>query len=67
MAKGKIRGKLVASEYLGSDQFAYIDCGFEQLVTVRVNPNEELKLYHKVGLNFDPLVSHFFDLNGNRI
>ena len=67
IAEAKIKGKLVASEYLGSDQFAYIDCGFEQLVTVRVNPNEELKLYHKVGLNFDPLVSHFFDLNGNRI
>ena len=67
MAKGKIRGKLVAAEYLGSDQFAYIDCGFEHLVTVRVDPNEELELCQEVGLSFDPFFTHLFDSNGDRI
>ena len=67
LGKAKLKGQLVAIEYLGSDQFAYVDCGFEHLITVRSDPNKELELNSEVGLDFDLLSSHLFDVKGNRI
>ena len=67
IGKAKLKGQLVAIEYLGSDQFAYVDCGFEHFVTVRSDPNKELELNGEVGLDFDLLSSHLFDVKGNRI
>ena len=62
VGKAKLKGQLVAIEYLGSDQFAYVDCGFEHLITVRSDPNKELELNSEVGLDFDLLSSHLFDV-----
>ena len=62
-----ITGSLSVCEYLGSEQFAYVDCGFEEMITVRVDPAEELVTGMTVGLRFDPQTRHCFDRAGKRI
>ena len=48
-----ISGTVAVCEYLGSEQFAYIDCGFDNMVTARVNPDAELEVGSITGLSFD--------------
>ena len=62
-----ITGTLSVCEYLGSEQFAYVDCGFDEMITVRVDPAEELVTGTTVGLRFDPQARHCFDRAGKRI
>jgi len=62
-----ITGTLSVCEYLGSEQFAYVDCGFDEMITVRVDPAEELVTGTTVGLRFDPQARHCFDRVGKRI
>ena len=49
-----ISGTVAVCEYLGSEQFAFIDCGFEEFVTVRVDPNLEFESGARVGIGFAP-------------
>ena len=54
-------------EYLGSEQFAYVDCGFDEMITVRVDPAVELVTGTTIGLYFDPDALHYFDKSCQRI
>ena len=46
---------------------SYIDCGFDHMVTVRVNPDSELQVGSTTGLSFDNEKLYIFDVNGARI
>ena len=48
-------------EYLGSDTFAYVQCGEAGVLSVRVSPDVELARGDEVGLHFAPGKVHFFD------
>ena len=62
-----ITGTLSVCEYLGSEQFAYVDCGFDEMITVRVDPERELVTGTTVGLGFGPDGLHWFDRAGRRV
>ncbi len=62
-----ISGTVAVCEYLGSEQFAFIDCGFEEFVTVRVDPNLEFESGSRVGISFAPGRIHLFDKSGDRL
>ena len=62
-----ITGTVAVCEYLGSEQYAFIDCGFETFVTGRVDPDLELESGAVVGINFDPHRIHLFDTSGDRL
>ena len=62
-----ITGTLSVCEYLGSEQFAYVDCGFDEMITVRVDPAVELVTGTTVGLGFGPDGLHWFDRAGKRV
>jgi multiple sugar transport system ATP-binding protein len=62
-----ITGTLSVCEYLGSEQFAYVDCGFDEMITVRADPAMELVTGTEIGLHLDPDVLHYFDRDGVRI
>ena len=64
---GHISGTIVVCEYLGSEQFAHIDCGFQHMVTVRVNPDTDLQVGSITGLSFNNEKLYIFDVNGARI
>ena len=64
---GHISGTILVCEYLGSEQFAYIDCGFDHMVTVRVNPDSELQVGSTTGLSFDNEKIYIFDSDGIRL
>ena len=64
---GQINGSVAVCEYLGSEQFAYIDCGFDEMVTVRVAPDEAVPVDSVVGLSFDREKLYTFDGNGARL
>ena len=64
---GHISGTITVCEYLGSEQFAYIDCGFGHMVTVRVNPDSELQVGSTTGLSFDNEKFYVFDADGIRL
>ena len=64
---GHISGTIKVCEYLGSEQFAYIDCGFGHMVTVRVNPDSELQVGSTTGLSFDNEKLYVFDGDGIRL
>ena len=42
--KADLIGKLILCEYLGSEQFAYVDCGDALLITVRIDPATEMEI-----------------------
>ncbi len=65
--EGHIFGTIVVCEYLGSEQFAYIDCGFDHMVTARVNPDAELQVGSITGLSFDNEKLFVFDGDGTRL
>ncbi|MEC8642840.1 MAG: sn-glycerol-3-phosphate ABC transporter ATP-binding protein UgpC [Pseudomonadota bacterium] len=62
-----ITGTLSVCEYLGSEQFAYVDCGFDKMITVRVDPERELVTGTTVGLRLDTGALHWFSQAGKRI
>ena len=64
---GAITGTLIVCEYLGSEQFAYVDCGFDEMITVRVDPDRELVTGAAVTLRLDAGALHWFDRAGQRI
>ncbi len=64
---GHISGTITVCEYLGSEQFAYVDCGFGHMVTVRVNPDSDLQVGSTTGLFFDNDKLYVFDGDGIRL
>ena len=64
---GHISGTVAVCEYLGSEQFAYIDCGLDNMVTARVSPDAELKVGSVTGLSFDDEKLYTFDGDGSRL
>ena len=65
--KADLSGELVLCEYLGSEQFAYVDCGNDILITVRIEPKVKLIIGSRIGLIFNPDSVHFFSESGQRI
>ena len=66
-SKGILKGRISVCEYLGSEQLVYIDCGLEELLTVRLKPSDQLREGEIVGIAFDISDAHFFDSVGRRL
>ena len=65
---GSLSGQIKFFEYLGSEQFIYVDIGIdENLVVVKDNPEVNVKLNKKVGLKILNKDLHFFSKNGDRL
>ena len=62
-----LSGEVAVCEYLGSEQFAYIDCGFDKMVTVKVAPDRDLQLGSEVGLLLDEEQLYRFGADGARL
>ena len=66
-AGASLCGTVAVVEYLGSEQFAYVDCGLDEMITVSADPSSEIVLGAEVGISLDPNQIHFFDRNERRI
>ncbi len=63
---GLLIGEIKFVEYLGSEQFIYVDCGInEKLIVVKTDPDYEAILKKKIGLKILTKDIHFFSENGN--
>ena len=63
--KGLFTGEIKFIEYLGSEQFIYVDCGIdEKLVVVKTNPDYKIQFKKIVGLNILSKDLYFFLKNG---
>ncbi len=63
--KGLLTGEVKFIEYLGSEQFIYVDCGIdEKLVVVKTNPDYKVQLNKIVGLNILSKDLYFYLKNG---
>ena len=63
--KGLFTGEIKFSEYLGSEQFIYVDCGIdEKLVVVKTAPDYKIPQRKIVGLNILSKDLYFFLKNG---
>jgi len=60
-------GTVMVTEYLGSEQYVYVDCGFDDVITVRVDPAEEYKVGSDVGLKLAKESVHLFDDAESRV
>ncbi len=58
---GQSDGMIEVVEYLGADTFLIVNSGAEEMVTVRLSGDTDLKAGDKIGLNFPPEKLHFFD------
>jgi len=52
---------------LGSEQFAYVDCGNGILISVRIEPDVQIKIGSRVGLILSSSSLHLFEESGLRI
>ena len=64
---GMLAGKVMVTEYLGSEQYVYVDCGFEDVTTVRIDPAEECTVGSDVGLMLAQDALHLFDEGESRL
>ena len=66
--KGSLSGFIKFFEYLGSEQFLYIDCGInDNLVVARTEPDFKIIIDEKVGLSIPDKDLHFFSKSGLRL
>ena len=66
--KNTLLGEIKFCEYLGSEQFVYVDCDInDKLIVIKISPKIKVVLNKKVGLKFTSENIHFFSQNGNRI
>ena len=66
--KNILNGKIKFREYLGSEQYIYIDCELEnKLIVVKLDPNTKIVLNDKIGIKFISKNLHFFTENDVRI
>ena len=55
-------------EYLGSEQYVYVDCGINnKLIIVKTDPSFKVVLNEKIGLKFISKFVHFFSKDGLRL
>ena len=67
-AKNILNGNIKFCEYLGSEQYVYIDCKIKsKLIIVKLDPNIKIVLNEKIGLKFFPKYLHFFSKDDKRI
>lgn len=62
--EGHMAGEILQVERLGSDTFAFVECGSEEPVAVRVNPGRDVPTGSNVGVTFDSARCHLFDESG---
>ena len=48
------------TEYLGSEQYVYVDCGFEDVITARIDPAKACTVGIDVGLMLAQDALHLF-------
>ena len=65
--QGMLAGKVMVTEYLGSEQYVYVDCGFEDVITVRTDPAEDCEVGSDVGLILAQDALHLFDEGESRL
>lgn len=65
--EGMLAGKVMVTEYLGSEQYVYVDCGFEDVITVRIDPAKECTVGRDVGLMLARDDLHLFDEGESRL
>ena len=66
--KGLFTGEVKFTEYLGSEQFIYVDCGINnKLIIIKIDPNIKVVLNEKIGLKFNSKYVHFFSKDGLRL
>jgi multiple sugar transport system ATP-binding protein len=66
--KNTLLGEIKFCEYLGSEQFVYVDCDInDKLIVIKISPKIKVVLNKKVGLKFTSENIYFFSQNGNRI
>ena len=66
--KNILSGHIKFCEYLGSEQYVYVDCGInDKLIIVKIDPNFKVVLNEKIGLKFISKFVHFFSKDGLRL
>ena len=66
--KNILSGHIKFCEYLGSEQYVYVDCGINnKLIIVKIDPNIKVVLNEKIGLKFISKYVHFFSMDGLRL
>ena len=66
--KNILSGHIKFYEYLGSEQYVYVDCGInDKLIIVKLDPNFKVVLNEKIGLKFISKYVHFFSKDGLRL
>ena len=65
--QGMLAGTIMVTEYLGSEQYVYVDCGFEDVITVRIDPAEDFEVGSNVGLMLARESLHLFDEGESRL
>ena len=66
--KNILSGHIKFCEYLGSEQYVYVDCGInDKLIIVKIDPNFKVVLNEKIGLKFISKYVHFFSKDGLRL
>jgi len=66
--KNILSGQIKFCEYLGSEQYVYVDCGINnKLIIVKIDPNITVVLNEKIGLKFISKYVHFFSKDGLRL
>ena len=66
--KNLLSGVIKFCEYLGSEQYIYVDCRIDnKLIIVKLDPSIKVILNEKIGLKFIPNYVHFFSKDGIRI
>ena len=66
--KNILSGHIKFCEYLGSEQYVYVDCGINDgLIIVKLDPNIKVVLNEKVALKFNSNSMHFFSKEGLRL
>ena len=63
--KGLLNGEIKFIEYLGTEQFIYVDCGIdESLIVVKTNPDYKTPIRRIIGLKMLSKDLYFFSKNG---
>ena len=63
-----LSGQIKFCEYLGSEQYVYVDCGInDKLIIVKIDPNFKVVLNEMIGLKFISKYVHFFSKDGLRL
>ena len=66
--KNILSGHIKFCEYLGSEQYVYVDCEINnKLIIVKIDPNIKVVLNEKIGLKFISKYVHFFSKDGLRL